>query len=119
MIPGTVVLCLFLLIIRHWIQIPTWLIAGIVTFSIIKDVVIFPFVWRSYDWDRPGLSRAMIAARGFARDRLDPIGYVRVYGELWKAEIEENATSIEKGAAVKVIGMKGLRLIVEQDDAEK
>jgi len=44
-------------------------------------------------------------------EALAPIGYVRVHGEMWKAESVSG--NIEKGKKVRVMRMEGLKLFVE------
>jgi membrane protein implicated in regulation of membrane protease activity len=46
---------------------------------------------------------------------LAPSGYVRVYGELWKAKVVEDEPSIGIGERVRVRGIEGLRLQVERE----
>ena len=116
-IPGLVAVILILFIIQHWFVLPAWLFWSIIGFWMIKDVVLFPVVWRAYDWDHPGRSRSMIGEQGIARDRLAPSGYVKIRGELWRAEKLGDGPPIEAGQAVQVIKMKGLTLLVKQPDA--
>lgn len=116
-IPALAAVILILNIIQHWVVLPAWLFWSILGFWIIKDVVLFPVVWRAYDWDRPGRSRSMIGEQGVARDRLAPSGYVRVRGELWRAEKLGDGPPIEAGQSVKIVKMEGLTLFVEQHNA--
>ena len=113
-IPGLVAVVLILIIIQYWVALPVWLFWSIIGFWIIKDALLFPFVWRSYDWERPGRSRSMIGERGIARERLAPSGYVQVHGELWRAEKMGDGPPIEAGQPVQVIKMEGLTLFVEE-----
>ena len=115
-IPGLAAVILILIIIQHWVVLPVWLFWSIIGFWIVKDVVLFPFVWRAYDWERSGRSRSMIGERGIAKERLAPKGYVQVRGELWRAEIIEGASAIEMGQPVKIVKMDGLTLFVEPLD---
>jgi membrane protein implicated in regulation of membrane protease activity len=117
-LPGVALLVLILILVRRWVDIPTWALWGIVALWVAKDVILFPFVWRSYDWSRPEDANPMFGARGIARERLAPSGYVRVRGELWHAEVVENGPTIEKGAMVRVLGIRGLTLIVKPDHEE-
>ena len=71
-IPGLMAVILILIIIQHWVVLPVWLFWSIVGFWVVKDAVLFPFVWRAYDWERPGRSRSMIGERGIAKERLAP-----------------------------------------------
>lgn len=115
-IPGLVAVILILFIIQYWVVLPVWLFWSIIGFWIIKDVVLFPFVWRSYDSKRPGRSRSMIGQQGIAKERLAPSGYVQVQGELWRAEKMGGGPPIEAGQPVQIIKMEGLTLFVKQQD---
>ena len=117
-IPGLIAVILILMIIQHWVVLPAWLFWGIIGFWIIKDVVLFPVVWRAYDWERPGRSRSMVGEYGVARDQLGPSGYVQVRGELWRAEKLDDGPPIEAGQPVQIIKMEGLTLFVEQRNAK-
>ena len=112
-VPGVVAVILVLMIIQYWVDLPVWLSASIIAFWIIKDVLLFPFVWRSYDAKGPGQSRSMIGERGIAKERLAPSGYVQVHGELWRAEKIGDGPPIEAGQPVHIIKMEGLTLFVE------
>ena len=116
-LPGLAAVILVLIIIRYWVDLPVWLSVGIVAFWIIKDVLLFPFVWRSYDSERPGRSRSMIGQRGVARERLAPSGYVQVHGELWRAEKMGEDPPIEAGQPVQIVRMEGLTLYVKKLDS--
>jgi membrane-bound ClpP family serine protease len=94
---------------------PAWLIWGMVGLWVVKDVVLFPFVWRSYEQDRYADANTMIGLRGIVKDRLAPSGYVEVHGELWWAEVVQGAPYVESGGAVRVTEIRGLTLIVQPD----
>ena len=48
---------------------------------------------------------------GLVLETLDPLGSVRVHGEIWQAE--SNKGKIVAGKKVKIISMKKFRLTVE------
>jgi membrane-bound serine protease (ClpP class) len=112
-IPGLVAVILILIIIQHWVVLPVWLFWGIIGFWILKDVLLFPFVWRAYDGERPGRSRPMIADRGIVKEQLAPKGYVQIHGELWRAVKMGDGPPIGTGQSVKIVKMDGLTLFVE------
>ena len=112
-IPGLVAVILILIIIQYWVVLPLWLFWSIIGFWIIKDAVLFPFVWLAYDWNRPGRSRSMIGQRGMAKEQLSPSGYVQVQGELWRAEKIGDGPPIEAGQPVQIVRMEGLTLYVK------
>ncbi len=117
-IPEFVAMILILVVIQYWVVIPVWLLCSIIGFWIVKDVVLFPFIWRAYDWDRAGRSRSMIGERGIAKDTLAPSGYIQIRGELWKAEIRGEGLPIEAGQPVRVEKMEGLTLFVVPENPE-
>ena len=112
-IPSLAAVILILIIIQHWVVLPGWLFGSIIVFWIVKDALLFPFVWRAYDWEGPGRSRSMIGERGIAKERLAPAGYVQVRGELWRAVKIDDGPPIEIGQSVKIVKMEGLNLFVE------
>jgi membrane-bound serine protease (ClpP class) len=116
-IPLLVLLPVVLYFIRQWVAIPIWLIWGLVALLIIKDTIMFPIVWRSYDQSHPGPT-SIIGKRGIAKDRLAPTGYIQVRSELWRAEAMEGCAPIANGKGVRVVGIEGLTLIVQPEDEE-
>jgi membrane-bound serine protease (ClpP class) len=117
-LPVVVGLIMVLFVIRHWVNIPTWLLWSLVGLLVLKDIVMFPVVWRAYDQSRPGDATAIVGMRGTAKERLTPSGYVEVHGELWRAEVMESGLSIEKGDRVRVVGIEGLTLLVQPEHEE-
>jgi membrane protein implicated in regulation of membrane protease activity len=116
-VPGVVLLYLLLILARRVVTLPPWFIWSLVAFWVIKDLILFPFVWRAYDQKWRDDSSSMVGSWGIAEDRLDRSGYIRVHGELWKAEVMGNSPSIGKGEKVTVRGIRGLTLFVESDRA--
>ena len=111
-IPGLAAVILILIIIQHWVVLPVWLFWSAIGFWVVKDAALFPFVWRAYDWERPGRSRSMIGECGLAKERLAPAGYVQIHGELWRAVKIDDGPPIEIGQSVKIVRMDGLTLFV-------
>jgi membrane-bound ClpP family serine protease len=85
---------------------------GLVAISVAKDVILFPFVWSAYDWDRQGEANSMVGRQGIVKERLAPSGLIQIRGELWKAKVVGGSPPIEKGEAVRVEEMRGLTLLV-------
>jgi membrane protein implicated in regulation of membrane protease activity len=115
-LPALALVVLLLVILRHWIPISPWVFWGIIVAWMAKDAVLFPFVWRSYDPDLQASSEAIIGEVGVTRQRLDPIGYIRVRGVLWRAEVAGGGPSIEPGTTVRVKKRRGLTLIVVPEE---
>lgn len=103
-----------LIAVRIFIDIPTWLVVTIIVLWIIKDIVLFPRVWRAYAFDDTNPMRKLVGLEATVMDSLDPIGYVRVEGELWKAEIRNSRYPAKRGDRTRVVDTKGMTLIVER-----
>jgi len=109
-------LILILILLRHWMNIPTWTVWTFTSLWIIKDFILFPFVWRAYE---TGIPNTIIGSKGTAVDRLSPSGYVRINSELWRAKVIKSDSAIEKDEIVTVKGLVGLTLIVQAEEKEK
>ena len=105
-----------LIVVGHFISIPTWLIITILTLWIGKDIALFPKVWRSYAFDDNSPMRKFIGLEATVIDSLNPVGYVRARGELWKAEIRNPRYPAKRGDRTRVVDIKGMTLIVEKCD---
>jgi membrane protein implicated in regulation of membrane protease activity len=116
-IPETIVFILILIVVGNWVLIPFWLGITLMLLWVVKEIILFPFVWRAYDNTRPEVPRAMIGQRGLTRERLAPAGYIRVQGELWKAENMLGQPPIEKSKWVRVEKIEGLKLFVVPEEA--
>ena len=114
---GLVVLVGLLLIIRFYIPLPGWVMAVMVAIWVLKDMALFPLVWRAYDWDRPGISRIMTGAVGVVKKPLVPGGFVLINGELWKAKNMGSEKVVERGTPVRVMKRIGLTVHVMAHDA--
>ena len=117
-IPGTALLVLILIQLSDWLDLPAWSVWGLVFISVVKDVILFPFVWRAYDWNRQGKKHLMVGTRGIVKERLAPSGFIQIRGELWKAKVVGDKPTIEKGEAVRVEEMQGLTLLVRPYNEE-
>lgn len=111
-LPEVALLVIILLLLQHWFAIPTWVVWGVVALWVAKDAVLYPFVWRSFDPEYPATAHSLDGEHGIATERLDRAGYVRVRGELWKAELARGARAVEKDERVKVQAMRGITVIV-------
>jgi len=92
---------------------------SLVLFWVAKDVFWFFFVWRAYDTSPFGQKNTMLGKEGLVEVRLAPSGYVRIQGEIWRAELPVKDQSLEKGRTIRVRAVRGLTLTVEPDRTEK
>jgi membrane protein implicated in regulation of membrane protease activity len=110
-LPGWVLVALLLLALAARTQVPDWALwlAGVLW--LLKDLVLFPPVWRAYA-GTGGWPFSPVGSSGVAVGEIAPRGLVRVRGETWQAVADSNA-SIKAGSPVRVIGRDGLTLRVQ------
>jgi membrane protein implicated in regulation of membrane protease activity len=112
-IPDIAILALILFVLHQWVDLSLWLFPAIISLWIMKYILVFSFVWRAYDKPRPGDVKSLIGTEGIAEERLDPSGYIRVHGELWRAEVIGKTVPVEKGETVLIERASGLTLLVK------
>ena len=112
-IPDIAILVLILFLVHQWVGLSLGLCIGLVSLWMVKYVLVFSFVWPAYDKPRPGDVKSLIGTEGIAEERLDPSGYIRVHGELWRAEVIGKTIPIEKGQTVLIERACGLTLLVK------
>jgi len=112
-IPSLALLAVILLVVRRYVDLPQWFFWGFMILWVMKDAILFPFVWRAYDRSQERRLYNMVGKKGVAEERLAPSGYIRIHGELWKAEVIDGAPPVEKGEPVRVQGIRGLVLLVQ------
>ena len=106
------VIVFVLVLVRHWINYPVWVVWLTIPLLIVKDVIMFQFTWHAYD---KANQNAMIGAEGTVTDKLSPSGYVRIQGELWRAIVIDSGSVIEEGETVTVTNIDGLTLHVQSE----
>jgi membrane protein implicated in regulation of membrane protease activity len=115
-IPGILILVLIFILIQRWIYLPLWLLLLLAGVWIVKDTVIFFFVWPAYDWQNMKAKNSMNGKLGIVTETLQPDGYVNIEGELWLAELVESGGMAKVGDKIRVVYTKNLKLLVEVID---
>jgi membrane protein implicated in regulation of membrane protease activity len=59
-------------------------------------------------------AEALVGAAAQVADRLDPVGQVKIQGELWRARTT-TAEPVEAGTSVRILAVEDLTLLVEPD----
>jgi membrane-bound serine protease (ClpP class) len=111
-IPGWALVAAALWLVRQWIDLPLWAAVGVFLLWVIKDLILFPFLRPAFESGGKGGLDRLIGAEGIAAEHLDPSGYVRVGGELWRAEALETGEPIPRGSRVRVEDARGMTLFV-------
>ena len=111
-IPDLLLLILALAVLREWTSVPSWLAWGAILCWVLKDVVLFPFLWSAFEAVSVDARQALVGAAGIPAEELAPSGYVRVHGVLWQARVIEPGTVVHKNDPVVVQGVDGLVITV-------
>ena len=88
--------------------------AAVVLLWITKDFALYPMLRASYEVDTSTPVEQLVGKRAVSTHPLAPQGYVRLRGELWRAEIVDADHTIDAGATVEVVGARGLTLSVRK-----
>jgi membrane protein implicated in regulation of membrane protease activity len=101
-----------LLGLAHWKLLPPWL--GIVGFSVwvLKDLMLYPLLYRAYQTNVKTGLQSLVGARGFVHDDLSPKGFVRVQGELWSAQALPAGQMIVAGTEVEIVRAERMTVFV-------
>jgi membrane protein implicated in regulation of membrane protease activity len=119
------------------LQIPGWIITaavlaislelGFLSFRVaailfgllvLKDAIVYPFVRRSYEPAGENRVEDLVGHLAEVRRELSPEGYVCLRGELWRAEASVRGELIAPGHRVRVVGARGLTLIVVRESGD-
>jgi membrane-bound serine protease (ClpP class) len=68
--------------------------------------------FRAYRSQPKGGMEGLLGETGVVEERIDPVGLIFAHGEYWKATSQEVA---EQGERVRIIGSRGLELIVKKE----
>ena len=74
-------------------------------------IVIAFLAFRAYRGKPTSGMEGLIGETGVVEEKIDPVGLIFAHGEYWKATSTE---VVEQGEKVRIIGSKGLELIVEK-----
>ena len=111
-IPGWLLLLAIVLYLRLQAELSTLLVG----LWIGKDLLLFRFLRRAYEGDPRVGAELLVGMRGVVVTRsLAPEGYIRVHGELWRAETQARGTRLMEGTIVTVTAGHCLTLTVERD----
>jgi membrane-bound ClpP family serine protease len=115
-IPQWFLLAVILWILAETADIPVWAVQGVFVIWVLKDIALFPRVRNAYENNAKTGTEELIGVKATTQDRLDPEGFVRIQGVLWKARAEPANQPINRDTIVTVCAAHGLTLIVQADD---
>ena len=111
-IPGWILAVLLLAVLHRRLNLPLW--AAIVLYLVYvgKDFILYPYLRSAYTSESKTGAEKLIGAEGRVQQQLDPEGYVRVHGELWRAVADPPGETIPQGSRIHVREAHGMRLVV-------
>lgn len=118
-VPGWVLAALVLSGLRYLLGMPRWAALGLFFLWVLKDLVMYPLLRTAYESGVKTGVEQMVGARGVAQKELAPNGYVRVRGELWRAEANPAHSPIPAGSPITVLAAEGRTLIVKADKDDR
>ena len=116
-VPGWALAALAVVLLREWADVSVWAAVGIFAIWVIKDFLLFPFLRSAYELETRTGAERLIGEHGVAVERLDPGGYIRVRGELWRAETVPPGDPVPEGSRVTIHAARGLTLVVQWERA--
>ncbi|MCH7895639.1 MAG: NfeD family protein [candidate division NC10 bacterium] len=114
--PGWILVAVGLWGLRQWIDLPLWAAFGLFLLWVVKDLILFPLLRPIYESGGKGGANRLIGAKGIAEEPLAPSGYIRVGGELWRAEAMGTDKPIPPGSRVRVLAIRGLTLLIQPEE---
>jgi len=110
-IPELILVILILFILQYFFEFPSWIIIAVVILSIIKDIVMFRFTWKSYVVHKKEDYARVKGKKCIAQQDFEKKGLVKLNGELWRVEVKK---PVKKGESLVVTDIKGLLLIADK-----
>lgn len=111
-LPGIVLVSTILWGMHAVFGISERMVWALLLFWIVKDTLLFFFVWPAYQVIEGDGWYSLNGLRGEVRKPLQPEGVIRIRGVLWKARVEDELAVIPAGTQVEIVGREGIRLIV-------
>ena len=105
-------------LLHLWLDLPVWIAAAILGAWILKDVVLYPRLRRTFEMPGRSHERGLVGATAVAEQDLGPEGYVRVRGELWRARVARGGAPLRAGQEIRVTRVDGMTLVVEAQGRE-
>jgi membrane protein implicated in regulation of membrane protease activity len=113
-IPGWIVLAGLVVAAHYWLGLSLAAGAVVVFFWLAKDAMLYPLLKPHYVFHQRHAHEALVGADAVAEQPLSPRGYVKVRGELWRAELVGSDEPVLPGESVVVESVDGLSLKVRR-----
>jgi|GEM_PF-278498 membrane protein implicated in regulation of membrane protease activity len=111
-LPALALLIAVLWLLATWFELPRLWLGLVAVIWIIKDIALFPLVWRAYDPEATPRGNTLVGGVARVVQELSPEGVVEIQGELWRARSAQQDLRLQKDSLVHVTAMQGLLLEV-------
>ncbi len=111
-IPGWLATATVLTVLWRWQLLTHWLALLVFFAWVTKDLILYRFVRHAYEGGAKLGSAALVGASGVAQGELNPRGYVRIRGELWRAVATPTDRVIGSGTEVEVVNTERMTVFV-------
>lgn len=116
-VPGWVLLGAALAAARYYFGLSTLWAVAVFVLWLLKDAALYPWLGRHYEIRSDDAAARLLGRPAIAQEALAPVGYVKIGGELWRAEVNGDATPISPGEVVLVESIEGLTLRVRRSES--
>jgi membrane protein implicated in regulation of membrane protease activity len=114
-LPQWFVLAMFLWLLVDQNAVPRWATQAFLILWVVKDLTIYPWARRAYETNVSTGAERLVGATGVTQERLDPEGFIKINGELWKARVDAAHQPIDRNSRVKVRAARGMILLIESE----
>jgi len=116
-IPGWFLAALILYVLHRLVDLPIWAALALMAADITKDLALFPLLRKTYDTSTKTGIEKLIGQTAIVERELAPTGYIRLRGELWRAELAGPFENPSVGERVCVVASCDMALLVEPAEA--
>ncbi len=117
-LPGIALAFIAAVVLSGLTQGDSRLIWSVFAIWVLKDILLFPRVWRAYQIPEKE-NDAMVGETGQVVKHCQPEGIVEIHGVQWQAVIDDGESFLPAGTPVEVKDRKGLTLIVQNGARQK
>lgn len=117
-LPGEIIILITVFLLLHYTMLPAWLIWTGFGVWVLKDTILFFWVWPSYRSPEQEVD-PIVGQIGFVVKSCQPEGTVEIYGTLWWAVIDDKKTPLDAGTMIRVRKREGLILFVQSEQSEE
>jgi len=112
-LPGLLALVVGLVVARRYVELSAGAIALLALAWVAKDLALYPLLRHAYEVDGRTEMEKLAGAEATVAEPLEPLGLVRMRGELWRAEAAPGEPlPLTSGSRVRVETHRGLVLVV-------